>query len=1057
MTRSITVSDDVDRFLHAVTGDHFPGSKEGSLWDLSQAAERTADALEQSLPLLSAAAHRITEGIGGYTREAFVGTIERYMRDPGYLPKAAVQLRSISGAQSQRATQLEYGKEQIIAGVVELMAEFLFAAAIAFLNPGWVLSWLAARIAAFRMLFQTIMRWLVTELVGSVAFETATDGLIDGIIQDDQIRRRHRSGFDLNSLNQALTGGTIAGLTEAMVMPFAHGLGHLVSERAMEQVDHVVETAAMFTGASTTEYVASGFMSEQQGQGWQVDGFTALSGLIGATSDMGGHMVGALLSPGGHGFTPPPATEHSGPAPTPPVPDPGPAPGPSPDPGRLDPAAVAAPQPSEFPPDRAPRPDPTSVNGPGPVPPGSSPTREPGQLPVQEDPVTRPPTPDRPMPTAAAAVPPTSETIASSPPSPPQAATVAPLGPPAPARLPPSTHDSATPPPGPSTATTQATAPPSPAGRAAQSTLDNVPPVPPGTPATVTTHTSAPPPIAAGLPPSTPDSAAVGPPPSPPTTAVQSINPTDLSVSTSDSTRLGPAMMTGPWPAVATEHVMAISAGTVDPGGAVRITGPELALTAGTAPTRIVVFADSSAATTEAASTLAGHGVITLRPATVDGVVGWQAQVQSLRTGRVETYLAQARDPLLQQVAQLRSRDISDLTAAVRLKVGAWAEVAGTTPGDVLSTLGDLRRQGHALQPNLERRADLIAATIAGRGTTPRLRGGTKPPTRPTFTLAEEDEDEESVLDDPAVPLSAAGAEGSRATGSGRLEPAEIALPPSLTPSQESLNDRLRHEILGDLVSPPARRTGPPRAEFAPADSDEESVSFEWPGLDLEEPSAAIPMQVFGRRPDAPHPGRSALTLDTERSDASGVRYASGEDTGTEDEAAGTRRRPGQPIQVSGATGNQLLEALVLTDPDGLRDLKGWSVRAQFDFETALHARQIGRARIGAGELRQATAELRRMLEGSRFGRPWDRLTEAQQLHRVIRLLGRPIRIVADAGSNRTSMGGPNEITLARRTVADQTIFEAMNVGEKPASAAERATSSTLDGTATGRGRTRRR
>ncbi|HWB34567.1 MAG TPA: hypothetical protein VHA75_00935, partial [Rugosimonospora sp.] len=61
----------------------------------------------------------------------------------------------------------------------------------------------------------------------------------------------------------------------------------------------------------------------------------------------------------------------------------------------------------------------------------------------------------------------------------------------------------------------------------------------------------------------------------------------------------------------------------------------------------------------------------------------------------------------------------------------------------MLSTLGRLRDAGHHLQPNLERRADLIAATIAGRGEPPRLPGGSHPddgssPPEPSTTYDEE-------------------------------------------------------------------------------------------------------------------------------------------------------------------------------------------------------------------------------------------------------------------------------------------------------------------------------
>jgi hypothetical protein len=307
---ALTVSEELGGFLYAITGEQFLGANEDKLWAAAEAVENAAVNIEEILPLLQVAMRTIRDRVGGMTQEAFVEAMQGYLREPGYLTLAAEQVRQLATALRERGTQVEYAKMQIIAGAIELMASFIFAAIFAFFNPASALTWLAARVTAFRFLHRAWMRWLLTQIIGTIVFETATEGFIDIVIQRIQIGQGHRDNFDWNLFREALKGGAIGGATQALLMPIIGGVGNVVTNQISNRItEQVVDRLITIGGAGLTEYIGAGFNALEQGQGWDVDGMNAVSGSIGATVDMGGDGIGSYL----HNLTNPPPPSISDP------------------------------------------------------------------------------------------------------------------------------------------------------------------------------------------------------------------------------------------------------------------------------------------------------------------------------------------------------------------------------------------------------------------------------------------------------------------------------------------------------------------------------------------------------------------------------------------------------------------------------------------------------------------------------------------------------------------------------------------------------------------------
>ncbi|PZG14117.1 hypothetical protein C1I95_22415 [Micromonospora craterilacus] len=226
---AIEISDRLAEFLYWVTGERFPGTNEDRLFAVASALDAAGNGVDESRPHLATAVRRIREGVGGNSFEAFLNSVNDYVRDPGYVTGAAQHLRSMGRNTRDAGTQIQYQKMMILASTIEMFASFVLAFAFAFGNPGAAMAWLAARVAVFRFLIRTLFTRLLMAAVLVVGSEALMEAFLDGIIQRIQMRLGTRDQFDSRQFWQAVRDGSIGGAVILALGPAFAGIGSVLT------------------------------------------------------------------------------------------------------------------------------------------------------------------------------------------------------------------------------------------------------------------------------------------------------------------------------------------------------------------------------------------------------------------------------------------------------------------------------------------------------------------------------------------------------------------------------------------------------------------------------------------------------------------------------------------------------------------------------------------------------------------------------------------------------------------------------------------------------------
>ncbi|MEV4343572.1 hypothetical protein AB0J83_03715 [Actinoplanes sp. NPDC049596] len=226
---ALEASDDLNRFQFWLTGEQFPSANEDRVRSLAQAYRDTAATIDSAVSLFKAAVEQIRSGVSGQSEQSFAEAMGSYTRENGLLPGTAKFAHRLGDTIDEMGTQVEYAKLMIIVILVELLIEFLFAMAAAWLFPG-ILAQLAARLIAGRSM---IMSWLIklgVSIASAELFGMTMQVLMDLVAQEIQIQQGHRKSIDVRQVVQALEVGAFGGAVGLGVEFLGGMVGRLARE-----------------------------------------------------------------------------------------------------------------------------------------------------------------------------------------------------------------------------------------------------------------------------------------------------------------------------------------------------------------------------------------------------------------------------------------------------------------------------------------------------------------------------------------------------------------------------------------------------------------------------------------------------------------------------------------------------------------------------------------------------------------------------------------------------------------------------------------------------------
>ncbi|MEV4343566.1 hypothetical protein AB0J83_03680 [Actinoplanes sp. NPDC049596] len=285
-----------EAFLEVLVGEKIPRADENALRLMADEVKSVGDRVEGFVRLLDQAVGQLHENIAGRGGRAAVAAMEPFGGTGGFIPAVARHIRRQATTMDDLATQLEYTKLMIIATVVELFMEFLWAMAVAWLFPG-ILPNLLARLLIGRARIVA----LVTRMLFSVASAQATgiglQVMLDAIVQAIQIGEGHRRRFDPEQTRQAVIAGALGGAIGPALGAVLGILGRSAG-RHVEVPSWAGATVKDVSQEALTEVGVTLAVNGTQGSptsGSDVGG-SAASGAASALAGLGGRRTGHTLA-----------------------------------------------------------------------------------------------------------------------------------------------------------------------------------------------------------------------------------------------------------------------------------------------------------------------------------------------------------------------------------------------------------------------------------------------------------------------------------------------------------------------------------------------------------------------------------------------------------------------------------------------------------------------------------------------------------------------------------------------------------------------------------------
>ncbi|MFJ8583023.1 hypothetical protein, partial [Micromonospora sp. NPDC093277] len=270
-----------------VTGEQPGSTREGVLRSLADVVERVGGEVVESEVVLSGAVRRVKGGMRGRAGDAFVDRMGGLLGPGGLLADGSAYLGGAAGNLRAASTQVQYTKLMTLAGLLELWLELQMAALYSVFNPVGAAAWLAARVAAARVLLWLLRSRLglvLNALLSGVLMEVASDFLVQAV----QRNKGWRHGFDGSLLGSSAMAGVFGG---AFGLVLGAGAGALAGV-VRGSVGHVgAEVGSEVVGEVGVEVLTEGTVTAVETGQFDVTGFAATAGVAAAGASLLGGVI----------------------------------------------------------------------------------------------------------------------------------------------------------------------------------------------------------------------------------------------------------------------------------------------------------------------------------------------------------------------------------------------------------------------------------------------------------------------------------------------------------------------------------------------------------------------------------------------------------------------------------------------------------------------------------------------------------------------------------------------------------------------------------------------
>src|SRR6266550_2253265 len=235
----------VQKLFLVLTGEQWPTANEDQLFATALVWASASEALqEQIAPGLVQLVTEIRAGFAGKAARRFADEIAPFVNaDPQFLPATGERFGELAELLRKSGVMVEYLKLVTILELVMLLAEMVFAAAMAFFNPA-VMGWLAARMAIVRFLLKSWWGKLLVLLAQAEIVQIGLQALIDVLAQSIQFAKGSRTEWSPELTTQALAVSALGGL---LVLPF-QAMGHWLTKHLTNGMAKVFGPGAKYVG-----------------------------------------------------------------------------------------------------------------------------------------------------------------------------------------------------------------------------------------------------------------------------------------------------------------------------------------------------------------------------------------------------------------------------------------------------------------------------------------------------------------------------------------------------------------------------------------------------------------------------------------------------------------------------------------------------------------------------------------------------------------------------------------------------------------------------------------
>lgn len=241
----LTPSPAIEWIMHALTGMKWPQANEDELRNAADLYDSVGNDYKQLDDQLVQLLQSIRQNFEGDAATAFLnlGQVIAGGKD-SFLDAAAEQSQQMAKTARDTATQAEYTKWMMLAQLIELLAEFMYAMAFSWV-PGFgeaLLEGLSWRTLFTRVFLKMLIKELLKRIAQHVALGVGMGIAMDRIIQMVQIGQGNRDKFDNKLLLDAIKFGAIQGLVTGPLSLLAPGIGKWLGNKLGKGLSKLLTT-----------------------------------------------------------------------------------------------------------------------------------------------------------------------------------------------------------------------------------------------------------------------------------------------------------------------------------------------------------------------------------------------------------------------------------------------------------------------------------------------------------------------------------------------------------------------------------------------------------------------------------------------------------------------------------------------------------------------------------------------------------------------------------------------------------------------------------------------